>query len=216
MDETRFWKLLDEARNEGEDEETGVEELIERLQECAPGDIADFQRLLSAKLARVYSQELSAAEYALSGYTSADGFLYFAAWLVWRGREAYESVLAEPDTLPDFDPPDMPWCEPLLSAAATAYEAATGEELDLYVDEQHRPAFQGARFTPEQLPARFPRIWERFRTPEGLPYTWLDDLGDEQPPHEHWHDNEQWARQKLLESLGEDEDTGGEELEEEE
>ncbi len=204
MNETRFWKLIDAARNHPADEEAGVEEHIDALQECAPGDIAEFQRLLSAKLARAYRGELSAAEYALSGYTSDDGFLYFAAWLVWRGREAYESVLAKPDTLPDFDPPEMPWCEPLLSAAATAYEAATGEELDLYVDEQPRPAFQGARLSPEQLPARFPRIWERFRTPEGIPYSWLESLGDEKPPHANWQDNEQWARQKLRENSPEE------------
>jgi hypothetical protein len=68
----------------------------------------------------------------VQGYVSQDGFIYFRAWLIGQGRETFEKVVADVETLADILPPDIemsPEGEELLSTGADAYEAATGEEL---------------------------------------------------------------------------------------
>jgi Protein of unknown function (DUF4240) len=46
-----------------------------------------------------YSWDLWGAAYVVNGGGSDDGFEYFCCWLVSRGREVYESALADSDGL---------------------------------------------------------------------------------------------------------------------
>ena len=72
----------------------------------------------------------------INGGCSDDGFDYFRGWLIVQGREVFEHVVADPDTLADLpviraQAPGAAYleCEDTLYIASKAHRAATGEEL---------------------------------------------------------------------------------------
>lgn len=77
-----------------------------------------------------------AAAYLVNGGCSDDGFDYFRGWLIARGREVFEDVLADPDAI--AEPPAVEAAaaeggdledEDVLGIVWNAHIAATGAEI---------------------------------------------------------------------------------------
>jgi len=122
----QFWKVIEAvdrtALDEG-NEEGAVEGLTSML--AARGEAT----------MRAFTDKLAEALYALDGRAYADnagesgesddGFLYARCYVVARGREFYEAVLANPAKMPTSV---NRWCESLLYVAQNAWAEATGSE----------------------------------------------------------------------------------------
>lgn len=166
MNESTFWELCERhlARGRGDDDEERVERLTAALAKLPPREIVDFQRLLDDAMDRAYRWDLWGAAYVILGGCSDDGFEYFRAWLVSRGRAVYEAALRDPESLADQVQDDPDWApdlESLLYAATEAYETATeGDELP--EPEEPGPAEPaGTIFDEESVADSFPRIAAR-------------------------------------------------------
>ena len=132
MDETRFWAIIEAGgRKSLADPECQLAAIHKLLLLLSPDEIRDFHRLFNQKLADAYTWDLWGAAYLINGGCSDDGFHYFRAWLVSRGRAVYEAAIVNPDTLADITDPERDdyEFEDLLSAPQVAYEELRGEEM---------------------------------------------------------------------------------------
>jgi hypothetical protein len=118
MDDTQFWMLIariDQGALDDGDEEGAVDPLVAALAALPPREIEGFAELLARALhaidGRAYADAAGAAG------QSGDGFLYARCYVVARGRDFYEGVIADPLRMPgSIDQ----WCEALPEAAASA------------------------------------------------------------------------------------------------
>lgn len=141
MDIQQFWRLIDTARGQLADPahtEAVTARAVVLLAALPPEEIVTAQRVLSGLLADSYQALLWAAGYLINGGCSDDGFEYFRGWLIARGRQVFEQVLADPDSLAELrviGPPRIgrpPFeCEEMMYIARQGYFAATGEEVPL-------------------------------------------------------------------------------------
>lgn len=100
MDEQAFWKIVDEAKAEaGDDLEARADSLSDALRELAASEVQGFQRQFDLMMKRAFRWDLWGAAYLMNGGCSDDGFHYFREWLISEGRQAFETALADPDSL---------------------------------------------------------------------------------------------------------------------
>lgn len=146
MDEARFWALIDESRrrcdNRSDDEERWQPAALESLLvELEPEEIEGFAEIFGELHARAYRWDLWHAAYVIQGGCSDDGFTDFRSGLIGLGREVYENALRDPLTLAQLSRDVLPISqEGLAYAAMNAYEALTGEELEISGGDDAKPA----------------------------------------------------------------------------
>jgi hypothetical protein len=135
MLEETFWELVDEARDDASNDDERFLEVLEKgLMALPPNAIEGFRECLDDVLARAYRWDLWAAAYIINGGASDDGFQYFRAWLISRGRGVFEQALADPAGLEMFVPNDPEWLaefEEMLYLPVYVLEQKTGEEVPL-------------------------------------------------------------------------------------
>ena len=170
MSEEKFWEIIEQSKSE--DPQDQLDKLIEILSEMTVDDIFGFDYRLDKFLEQSYNSDLWAAAYVVCGGCSDDGFDYFRAWLVSRGKEIYEKALENPDSLIDVFAEmenDFPENEELLYATLDAYEELTGKEdfyevLDSFEDDF---AILEIELTwdeddPKTLETICPKLFERY------------------------------------------------------
>ena len=170
MESDEFWRLVDEARAGNEDDpDAQAARLRDLLTGRSSEELQSFDRHYREQLVRAYRWDLWGAGYLLAGGMSDDAFDYFCDWLIGRGRERFERVLADPDALADFAPGNGAVDAELLRYAVQEAHEAThgGAELpwpDDLPDTGEDPA--GEEWDEDDIDAlarRFPRIWERVK-----------------------------------------------------
>jgi hypothetical protein len=132
--EDAFWSLVESAR-------AGTTTCCEvaanaaaRLATLPPSEIVATHQALWRLMDASYLHPLWAAAFLIRGGCSDDGFDYFRGWLLARGRQVFETAVADPGSLAGLTPtPDhtgrIGTCENTLSLAHRAHRAATGEDL---------------------------------------------------------------------------------------
>jgi len=165
----QFWKLIDAARKAARgDQDELVENLRTRLARLSAAKIASFHGRMQVLLASAYRWDLWAAAFIMNGGCSDDGFAYFRAWLVAQGRETFEKALENPESLAAaklvFADAGEYELESLLYAASEAYEEKTGDALPQPTDSAP-PEPAGVQWTEDDLPSRYPVLWEKFAKP---------------------------------------------------
>ncbi len=179
MDTSAFWDLVADTRAQAVAADPGsvvaehVATLTAALETLPDDEVRHFYRELREVRARANSWDLWAAAYVALGGASEDSFLDFRNWLISHGRETYERVLADPDSVAD-----LTWGEEMNDFGAAelwAYAALevleergideedveTGDEEDLD-DEFGEPT--GEPFPEdddEWFAARLPRLWAK-------------------------------------------------------
>jgi hypothetical protein len=132
MDDAQFWEIIESGgRGALNDPDKQLAAVNKRLLKLTPQEVLGFNQAFNQKLADAYTWDLWGAAYLINGGCSDDGFYYFRAWLISRGRESYEAAVKNPDTLagqtdPDEDDYEF---EALWYAGQTAYEELTGQQV---------------------------------------------------------------------------------------
>lgn len=164
MDEAEFWRLIDLARDNSASCISLAKRLTKELQRRDPAEIVRFQEIFSGCTDRAYRADLWDIYSIINGGCGDDGFEYFRCWLISRGKDVFERVLADPTVLPDLLASTIPWqCEELLYCAMKAFKAATGKEAphEIFVTP---PVDLVGDLTPEdELEDRYPAVWKRWQ-----------------------------------------------------
>lgn len=170
MDRTHYWELVEQARESADspDCDAVADAFVSELAELDADSISDAWLRHRELINDAYSWELWGAAYLLLGGCSDDAFADFRSWLVLQGRENFDAVLEDPDSLVDLVPDgdiDEEWfaCEELESAPDMAYQEVTGDHLPEHRDIPTEPDL-GEEFDfedPEAMKERYPRLWER-------------------------------------------------------
>jgi hypothetical protein len=177
MTEVYFWELLASAKAKGDDLEEQIEWLSLHLSRKPVKDIIMFDYFFNQTYRKSYTSDLWAAAYIIMGGASDDCFDYFRAWLLYQGKDAYETVIHNPEAIIPYLKPleeeeDVPQLEELLSVADLAYEEKTGLDYDHYYslyekitgDHFSHPEieFDWDEEDEESLKNKFPLLWERY------------------------------------------------------
>lgn len=144
MNREQFWQLIEQARGAVPDSAPVWEQgpalaarAAELLAERGPAEVLDAQRELQGLLAVSFRDSLWAAAYLLNGGCSDDAFDYFRGWLIAQGREAFESAVADPDSLAALPSVQAAAaagmeldCEDVLGIGWNAYRATGGDPAE--------------------------------------------------------------------------------------
>ncbi|MCE5229806.1 DUF4240 domain-containing protein [bacterium] len=131
MIDEKFWKLIEQSGAGRADCEEQVENLIGILARLPAQEIIEFDRILLEKRILAYRWDLWGVAFIINGGCSDDGFEYFRCWLIGQGREAFERVLQDPESVADLTDEHGIECEDLLYVASQAYERVTGSEMPM-------------------------------------------------------------------------------------
>lgn len=169
-----FWRIIEVA---GRSTESGDGEppvpwenlpgLAAALRTLAPVDITQFKLRYSDCMNAAYHWDVWGALWVIEGGGGGDTFEHFRAELVMLGRERFQSVLENPDSLADLESPPV-GIEGLIYVPARVYEELTGSPFpnEQVFDANPLPeAPAGAPWEEGDLPSRFPRLWGRFGGP---------------------------------------------------
>ena len=103
MPAEQFWRIIARASESAHDPDAQLNTLHSALRELTIEEIISFEVAFRSYLNKAYTWDLWGAAYVIHGGCSDDGFEYFRRWLVSRGRDIYESALANPDILAQLD-----------------------------------------------------------------------------------------------------------------
>jgi len=186
MDESTFWRLIEEAQRETGDLDTyagtdqGMAVLQSKLQRLPPDQIIEFDRIFGRLYAAAYRHDLWAAAFLIGDGCSDDGFMDFRDGLVLSGRAAFERAVSDPDSLADHPTVaamargGSAWFgfESLDSIVGDAWSRATGEDDEAYYAARERTSSGHARSEPvgeqwdfdddEENARRLPRLTALF------------------------------------------------------
>ena len=164
MEWKHFWKVIEAAyRADGPDHFEALKAELDGLPWFA---VVAFQARFDEAVAAANRLDLWGAAYLIQGGASDDAFRDFRAWLVGRGRHAYEAALKNPDTLADILDGDPVDGFGLDAAAVRVYEAKTGmsdfyDQLDRAEKDAPPPPPEGDDWDFEdeaEQRRRFPRL----------------------------------------------------------
>ena len=165
MDTAEFWKIIDDSVvSAGNYEDAQYAFLHKRLLTLIPEEIVAFEREYDMRRNEAYKWDLWGAAYEINGGCSDDGFEYFRAWLISRGRAVFEAALINPDSLAahvkaDEDNYEF---EAFLYLSRRVYKEITGKEPDYEngVEFKKEPDGQEWDFEDDtELSTRFPMLY---------------------------------------------------------
>jgi hypothetical protein len=167
--EGRFWFAIEQSRTDASSAEAQAAKLRALLEEQSVEGIEEFDRLFRARMAEAYSWDLWGAAYVIHGGESDDGFEYFRAWLISKGRHCFEQALVDPESLAALVPADARGpleFEGFASIASEVWAAKTGRDpAAMPVGETPASSSPSGRPFEEDeaaLAKRYPRLWRRF------------------------------------------------------
>jgi hypothetical protein len=176
MPADQFWQIIDRATRFDHDPGAQMEALRVVLREISLKEVISFEAAFRRYLNEAYTWDLCGAAYVANGYCSDDSFEYFRRWLVSKGRDVYETALANPDSLAQLKvrpSSDAVWeFEEIYYVAVRVFKERDGEG-DIYdYCEPEAGLFSGpgpsGEPLKEHLAERYPNLWRRFvRTPLG-------------------------------------------------
>jgi hypothetical protein len=164
MTHQEFWTLIERAKNMSEgDPDEQVDLVRASLVRLAPKEIVEFDEVYEHYRNLSYRRELWGAAFLINGGCSDDGFEYFRAWLISRGKKVFERAMENPDSLAsEIDPEsDGHELEEFIGVAKGAYE----EKLEREMPERKRTAVEltGKEWTEAGLEALYPKIAARMK-----------------------------------------------------
>ncbi|MDB4928189.1 MAG: hypothetical protein JWM10_673 [Myxococcaceae bacterium] len=161
--DARWWALLDKSRRK--DLAAYETRLLDALKKLTVPEVVDFDRFVHERIRDAYRADLWEVAYVMNGGCSDDGFDYFVAWLVSRGRDRYEAALASPEAAAKgVSPDDEPYeFEALWYLASRAYAAITGrDDYEAGVAPAVTRTLIGVLPEEDAIVARHPKLAKRF------------------------------------------------------
>ena len=100
----QFWNIVENVhRTSDGDMDTKCELLTQELRKLPAPEVKSFAEHFDSCNDRAYTWELWAAAYIIGGGCSDDAFSDFRATLISMGRDTFERVISNPDTLTDME-----------------------------------------------------------------------------------------------------------------
>jgi Protein of unknown function (DUF4240) len=150
-----------QERNEGDAAAVRAE-----LEKWSDNDIAAWHRSYYDHHNALHRALLLSAAWVILGECSSDGFHYFKAWVIGKGRRAYEMAIADPDSLGIFiTRSDLDGdCdnERLNYAAEKAYQAHGRDRQELKRNSNEFEQPTGESTDLDRLAAVLPKLTARF------------------------------------------------------
>jgi hypothetical protein len=103
MNESNFWSVI-ESVGSSDGDSGHAQRLLKKLEALGPKERADlrlhFERMLERSNEALLRDEVN----HVIGFCSSDCFLYVRAWLVSRGRKAFERAIRDPSAIKEILP----------------------------------------------------------------------------------------------------------------
>lgn len=162
MDEQQFWFIVETVKTAaGHNIDARPATLERQLLTLGLPAIQAFQRRYDDLILRANRWDLWGAAYLMNGGCSDDGFLYFRAWLISEGLEAYARALSNPDSLAKHPRREHFELEAFGYAAIKAFSAKGGSELERdFSNELAMPS--GKEWSEAELPSLFPKLSAKY------------------------------------------------------
>lgn len=164
--EARFWQLVEAAFAPDGATYLGMQRLAQALQQLPRAEALAFERTLHAVMKRANTWDLIGAAHFVGVDRGGDSFDEFRAWLVTRGRETFDRVLADVAALAELPFERSPVDEWRASGMLTvARGAARGDDEATWPELDDAPTPSGRRIDrigEDALRERFPALWRRF------------------------------------------------------
>ncbi len=160
IDENLFWELIKLNREKSEDKFDFIENLSNQLEEFKLTEIKRFERTFLSKYNELNRWEIWALAYIVRRGCGDDAFDYFKAWVISKGKEAFEDIknLNILELKKHFD--EEPQLEEMFSLAENVYENKTGELMSPVRVKKQK--LTGKQWKEENLKKDFPEIWKIF------------------------------------------------------
>jgi len=130
MSEELFWKLINESRNASDSESDFLDVLKDKLEAFSPPEIKNFKKHFLEKINELYRWDIWALAYIVRRGCGDDGFDYYRAWVISRGKESFESVKnMQMEKLQSLFAQEEPQLEEMYYVANEAYENKKNEEM---------------------------------------------------------------------------------------
>ncbi len=122
--------MIDEARNQADSTNEFLELLQNKLETFSPPEIKNFKKHFLEKINELYRWDIWALAYIVRRGCGDDGFDYFRAWIVSKGKESFESVKnMQMEKLQALFAQEDPQLEEMYYVANEAYENKKSEEM---------------------------------------------------------------------------------------
>ena len=159
MDEDAFWAIIDDSLDAvGREAEPAMQAqwLSRQLMQRPRNEIESFDLHFWKKMTLLYTWELWGVNTMANGHGGQEAFIGFRAWIVSRGRAAFDNALIDADSLAPLIRKNLQAME-LTYITRDAYEETTGTELptptlDLLIDPIGEPIKES------DLTTRFPKV----------------------------------------------------------
>jgi hypothetical protein len=167
VDETRFYELIDEARESAVPTAPSADPaaLSDVLDELGDDELIGFHLAYLRQLERLNDWRVWGAGWAAARGMSDDAFHYFRSWLIGKGSEAVAVALSAPDELVDLlGEEDDELDNELLEYVALDLLDDRGLEVDAgEIEPDGEPA--GEEFDEDDVEAQYPQLdaWARSR-----------------------------------------------------
>jgi hypothetical protein len=171
MDRDAFWRVIDACAEACGNPDDFEDLLREQLEEFEDDELLGFDREFRLLSAEAYDWGLWGAAYVIGGGCSDDSFADFRTWLISQGQDAFDSALADPDSLADLAAEQEGIEDLVFEFESIAYlateiwgERHPGEELP-ETDVEHPADAKGEPFEEDDsatLRNRYPQLWASF------------------------------------------------------
>ena len=101
MNHEEFWNIVNAVAATGKDPEAKCDLLKRKLSTLTGSDVFAFSRILTEYRDQAYRWDIWAIAYIVGGGCSDDAFDDFRHSQIFRGRESFERLLANPDSMAD-------------------------------------------------------------------------------------------------------------------
>ncbi len=157
MDETLFWQIIEDARDNATTIADQVAGVTTDLQALRAREIKRFQKMLLDRLDDALNWDIWALAFIAQGGCSDDSFEAFRAWLILQGRDVFERALSNVESVLDHVPAGPATAaEGLLTAAEIAHEMRAGKTLKIAL--RSLPAVTGESWEEGDLALRYPKL----------------------------------------------------------
>lgn len=162
MDELKFWEIVGSAHDQSDGNMDEKCDLIgTALSKLSKDDARAFSVLFDAMMDRAYSWPLWGAAYVINGGCGDDTFSDFRASLISRGRTAFESALADPESLASEDFDEDAWFyEGYQYAVTDGVKAAVGSVVNRESPHPGEPS--GQAWEEDKVYDLYPQLAEKF------------------------------------------------------
>ena len=177
MDTKQFWSIIRDSRERAISLEPGsidahIRTLSEILRELSPEEVMSFQSHFTDCLILAYRNDLWGAAYWLFGGCGDDKFWDFRSCLISMGKDTFDRVLADPDSLAEIeDDPNTPHLlyEGFQYVPGRVYEELSGKEIQADRRASQLPSEPaGPSFDyddKEEMARRFPKLLAKYALP---------------------------------------------------